>query len=83
MNNPDIFNTMVGLDLVPVTPSDTVDLARSARAIRCVGTAGTLRFDTIAGETRNTSIGANEVLMVGATRIHATGTTATSIEAII
>lgn len=83
MTNPDIYNTMVGLDLVPITPSDTVDLATAARSIRCAGTGGTLRMVTIKGELRNTVIAANEVLLVGASRVHATGTTATDLEAII
>lgn len=83
MNNPDIYNNMVGTDLVTIAPSDTVDLPTSARAIRCITAAGTLRITSLAGVTRNTSIALNEVLVVGATRVHATGTTATGLEAII
>lgn len=83
MTNPDIYNTMVGLDLMPITPSNTTDLTVAARAIRCTGTGGTLRMVTLKGELRNTKIAANEVLTVGATRIHADGTTATELEAII
>lgn len=83
MTNPDIYNTMVGLDLVPITPSDTVDLAAAARAIRCTGTGGTLRMVTLKGILRDTVIAANEVLIVGSARVHATGTTATGLEAIV
>lgn len=83
MTNPDIYNTMVGLDLVPITPNDSVDLPTAARAIRCTGTGGTLRMVTIKGSLRNTVIAANEVLIVGAVRVHATGTAATGLEAII
>lgn len=83
MTNPDIYNTMVALDLVPITPSDAVDLDTAARAIRCNGDGGTLRLVTLKGNLRNTVIAANEVLLVGANRIHATGTTATDLEAMI
>lgn len=81
MNNPDIYNTMVGLDLIPVVPNDAVDLPTSARALR-IGGAGTLRFVSLAGVLRNTSVTAGEVTSFGAIRVHATGTTATTIEAI-
>ncbi|MEL7395412.1 MAG: hypothetical protein AAFN44_03465 [Pseudomonadota bacterium] len=74
-----------GTDLLPITPSDTVDLEPVARAMRCRpdGTAGTLRFISLRGVERNTFISAGEVLQVGATRVFATGTTATGLEAII
>lgn len=72
----------VGNDLIPVTPSDTVDFAVAGRAIRCKGngTAGTLRFRNDAGVQRDTYISAGETLLVGVSRIHATGTTATGLE---
>lgn len=75
----------VASDLAPITPSDSTDLAKPARAIRCRpdGAAGTLRFTSFAGQTRNTYISAGEILEVVATRVHATGTTATNLEAII
>lgn len=75
-----------GIDLVPVVPSDTVDLTQAARMIRCkpaTGAAGTVRLTTANGQIRNTSIALGETLAVSATRVHATGTTATGLEAII
>lgn len=75
----------IGSDLIPVTPSDSVDLAVAGRAIRCKpnGAAGTLRFNNDAGVQRNTYIAVGEVLLVGVSRIHATGTTATGLEVFI
>lgn len=71
-----------GLDLVPVTPDDNTDLAIAARSIRCKpnGAAGTLRFVATNGSLRNTYIDVGETLLVGAKRIHSTGTTATGLE---
>lgn len=68
-------------DVMPVTPSDTVDLPFIARAIRAkVG--GDLRITSGAGIVRDTFIGEGELLPVTAIRIHATGTTATGLEAL-
>lgn len=74
-----------GTDLVPITPSDSTDLALVARAIRCspAGAAGTLRFTAYNGQVRNTSIALGETLQVIAIRVHAAGTTATGLEAYI
>lgn len=74
--------TVSGVDIVPVTPSNTVDLPTAARAIRA-RVAGDLRITTYKGVVRNTYIAAGEVLPVVAIRVHATGTTATGIEALI
>lgn len=82
MNNPDATNTFTARDLVPVTPSDTVDLAISARALR-IQTGGTLRITTAAGNVRNTNVVNGDELRVQVVRVHATGTTATGIEALI
>ena len=82
MNNPDAFNDFCARDLVPVTPSDDDDLEVSARALR-IGTGGTLRITTAKGNVRNTNVDDGEVLLVQVTRVHATGTTATGIEALI
>ena len=81
-DNPNILASFTARDLVPVTPSDTVDLAIDARALR-IGTGGTLRVTTIAGNVRNTIVIDNERLELQVTRVHATGTTATGIEAMI
>lgn len=75
-------DTFVASDIVPITPSDTVDLPSHARVIRAeVG--GTLRITTMKGYVRDTRIAANEKLEVYATRVHATGTTATGLEALV
>lgn len=78
--------TMTALDIVPVVPSDTVDLAIEARAIRCrpeSGAGGTLRITTYQGNVRDTEIATGEMLVVGVVRVHLTGTTATGLEAVI
>lgn len=74
-----------GIDLVPVVPSDTVDLPIPARMIRCrpTGAAGTIRITTVAGQVRNTAIALGETLAVSAVRVHASGTTATGLESIV
>lgn len=74
--------TISGIDIVPVTPSNTVDLLTASRAIRA-RVAGDLRITTYKGVVRDTYIGAGEVLPIVAIRVHATGTTATGIEALI
>lgn len=76
-------STSPAVDLVPITPDDNNDLDSHARSIRCIGTSGTLRVVTFAGIERNTSIESGEVLSLVATRVHATGTTATGLEAMI
>lgn len=82
MSNPDQYNTFTAIDLVPVVPSDTVDLPMFARALRIAG-AGTLRITTLRGNVRNTNVAAGETLDVAVRRVHATGTSATGIEAMI
>ena len=81
--NPDAqSDVFVASDIIPVTPSDTVDLIKPSRAIRAqVG--GAIRITTGAGMPRDTFIGDGEVLLVYASRVHATGTTADQIEAMI
>lgn len=80
--NANILEQFTALDLVPVTPDDANDLALSARAIR-VGTGGTLRITTASGQVRNTTVTDGEVLLVQVNRVHATGTTATNLEAML
>lgn len=74
-----------GRDLVPITPSDSADLPKAARALRCSpgGAAGTVRFVGPGGTTRNTSIALGELLPVQVVRVHSTGTTATGLEAVL
>lgn len=81
MTNPNLYETFTARDLVPITPNDNADLAIHARAIRCAGTGGTLRIVTGAGNLRNTTIATGEILLVQAVRVHSSGTTATSLEA--
>lgn len=75
----------IGSDLVPITPSDSTNLAKPARVIRCRpdGASGTLRITTFDGNVRNTYISAGGELQIATLRVHATGTTATNLEAII
>lgn len=77
-----VDQTASAVDIVPVTPSDTVNLWAWARAIRAQ-TGGTLRITTYNGEVRNTFIADGETLPVCVSRVHATGTTATGIEALL
>ncbi len=60
-----------------VTPSDTVDLPALPRVLY-IGGAGTLRL-RVAGLTVNFTVTAGTVLPVRASRVFATGTTATGI----
>lgn len=62
-----------------VTPNDNDDLVDATRSIY-VGSAGTLRVTTVGGQTL-TLPSLSGWLPLRVTRIHATGTTATSIVA--
>lgn len=72
--------TIVALDLIPVTPSDTEDLPVPARALR-IRTGGTLRVTTYTGAVRDTEVADGELLLLFTTRVHASGTSAAGIEA--
>lgn len=63
-----------------VTPNDTSDLSKTTRAIY-VGAPGDLRLTLVGGETVTFQSAGNGWHPVRATRIWATGTTATSIMA--
>ncbi len=65
-----------------VTPSDSTDLATSARSL-WIGAAGDVRLTTVGGDTV-TFVGCTggSLLPVRAARVHATGTTATNIIAL-
>lgn len=69
-------------DIMPVAPSDTVDLTYAAIALY-VETGGTVSFITIANQTRSVKVADYSILPVGAKRIRATGTTATGIHAMV
>lgn len=66
-----------------VTPSDTLDLATSARALY-VGGAGNVTLDTVGGQAAVlvSAIPAGTVLPIRAQRVRATGTNATLIVAL-
>ncbi|MFV2051283.1 spike base protein, RCAP_Rcc01079 family [Aliiroseovarius sp. YM-037] len=67
-------------DLVPVTPSDSVDFADTAIAL-FIETGGTLSFVSVAGQSRTVTVGDGMIFPVGVSRVNATGTTATGIHA--
>ncbi len=69
-------------DLLPVTPNDSVDLAKVAVGLY-VQTGGAVSIVTVAGGTRTVTVPDFSVLPVGVTRVRATGTTATGIHALV
>lgn len=71
----------VATDLVPITPSDTADLPEACWAIY-VNTPGNIRIKTLRGTVVTLSAVPVGVLPVGAARVYATGTTATSLLAV-
>lgn len=89
MSNPfsSAATNLAGLarDVIPVTASDTADVALStvALGITCKGAAGNVVITTAAGVDRTYPISQDEVLPVGVSRVKATGTTATGIWAFI
>lgn len=63
-------------DLVPVVPSDTVDLPFIGISL-FVTTSGTVVFETPLGDApRTISVATGQIIPCGVTRVHATGTTA-------
>ncbi|KPN61609.1 hypothetical protein XMM379_002776 [Aliiroseovarius sp. xm-m-379] len=69
-------------DLLPVVPSDSVDLDTVAIAL-LVETGGTVSFVTQSGAVRTVTLGDQTILPVGTRRVNATGTTASGIHAFI
>lgn len=61
------------------TPSDSADLVFVTRAIRA-NVAGTIKVDLYTGGSVTMNFAAGETRSVRATRVYATGTTATGIE---
>lgn len=87
MSVPKGLNVFPSSDTVAVTPSDTVNLTKAARAIR-VTIAGNVSYQSYAGgpliaNQRTAAFTAGETRHIYATRINATSTTATGIEAMI
>jgi len=68
-------------DGVDITPNDGADLVHSVRGLY-VGGQGDVRITTLTG-TELTFVAVQGILPVGADRVHATGTTATSIIGLI
>lgn len=84
MSNP-FHNRAVSLngparDVAPVTPSDSADLPDVAVAFFASG-AGNVKVITVKGETRVIPVAEFMIVPVGVTRVLATGTTATGIQA--
>jgi hypothetical protein len=68
-------------DGAAVTPSDTVDLAVAPRRL-WIGGAGNVKINTLAGNALTyTAVPAGVYLQIRASRVFATGTTATNIVA--
>jgi hypothetical protein len=69
-------------NLYPVTPNDNADLPVWASALY-VGVGGTLRVDTVGGQTDVPVVAPDGIILpFGVRRVRATGTTATSILAL-
>lgn len=64
--------------LQAVTPNDTADLPRTSRAVN-VSTTGDVRLTTVDGTTATVHVAAGIAFPVRASRVWATGTTATGI----
>ena len=69
-------------DALPVIPDDASDLSHVAIGLY-VETGGTVSVITAAGETRQIAVADFSILPLGARRVHATGTTATGIHALV
>ncbi len=69
-------------DIVPVTPNDTIDLQDTAIALY-VESGGVVSIVTQKGGNRSVIVSDNSILPVGTTRVHATGTTAAGIHAMV
>lgn len=70
-----------GDDIFPITPHDTNDLAVTTRAL-VIAVGGDVALITKSGQSRTVTVPAG-VLPVRATRVLATGTTATGISGIV
>ncbi|WP_368188462.1 hypothetical protein [Aestuariibius sp. HNIBRBA575] len=70
------------MDIVPVVPNDGADLTQGAVALY-VETGGALQVTSVLGSVRNVNVADNSILPVGVLRVHATGTTATGIHALV
>lgn len=69
-------------DMIPVVPSDTIDISDSAIALY-VETGGTLRVTTVVNTVRDLAVTDFSFMPLGVLRVHATGTTATGLHAMV
>jgi hypothetical protein len=69
-------------DIAPVVPSDSADLAVVAIGLY-VETGGTVVVTTVQGENRTVKMADFSILPVGVSKVHATGTTASGIHAMM
>ncbi|MDP3339839.1 hypothetical protein [Frigidibacter sp.] len=69
-------------DILPVTPSDSVNLPHVALALY-VERGGFVSFVSERNQTRLVELADHSMLPVGASRVNATGTTATGIHALV
>jgi len=86
MSNPFTRRTMSlsgpATDIVPVVPSDSADLADIALALY-IETGGALTIEPVQGAVRTVQVADFSILPVGIKRVHATGTTALGIHALV
>ena len=88
MPSPDLAKQQPGLDspsrgCAAVTPSDSADLPRDARALY-VGIGGDLKVTTVDGNTVEfRSLPSGSILPVSVRRVYATGQTGTIASAIV
>jgi hypothetical protein len=69
-------------DILPVVPSNSVDLPMIALALY-VQTGGVLSIITLAGNERSVAVADFSILPVAVRRVNLTGTTATGIHAMV
>jgi len=69
-------------DALPVSPDDAADLARVAIGLY-VETGGAISVITAAGGARGLTVADFSILPLGVRRVHATGTTAQGIHALV
>ncbi|MEM6635720.1 MAG: hypothetical protein AAF667_07490 [Pseudomonadota bacterium] len=73
--------TSPSVDISDVTPDDANDLPRVTIALNAA-TPGRIRITTLSGSTSDIVVAAGTVVPIRATRVWATGTTATGLRAL-
>lgn len=71
------YPVYISNDVIPITPSDTVDLVDGV--IECTGVTGTVAVRTTADFDRTYTIAAGGTLKCTVKKVYATGTTATGL----